>query len=83
MRRTDTTPDAEEIRFDILRRLTGNQRVQMAVEMTEEANDICRAGIAFRHPEYSPEDVQLAFVRLRLGEDLFREVKPTGPFLEP
>jgi hypothetical protein len=55
----------------------------MAVEMTEEVHAICRAGIARRHPSYSPEEVQTAFVRLVLGDELFFAACPNAMPLAP
>jgi hypothetical protein len=81
--RRDTSIEAEHFRFDVLRSLTGSQRVQMAAEMTDEVNQICRDGIADRHPEYSVDQVQIAFVRLLLGDDLFMAACPGAELLSP
>ena len=51
----------------------------MAVEMTEAVHSISRAGIVSRHPEYSAEAVQLAFVRILLGDDVFTAALPGRP----
>ncbi len=83
VRNTDTTADAEAYRTAFLRSLTGAERVQLAVDLTEEAHTICRQGIAARHPEYSTEEVQGAFVRLILGDELFAASQPAAPRLAP
>jgi hypothetical protein len=38
---------------------------------------------AARHPEYSADEIQLAFVRLILGDDLFIAANPSAPLLAP
>ena len=79
----DTTRDAEEFRTAFLRTLTGEQKVLMALEMTETTHNISRQGIAVRHPSYTPHEVQMAFVRLLLGDELFRAANPSEPLLAP
>jgi hypothetical protein len=80
---SDTSRDAIRFRTEFLRSLTGEQRAQMAADMTDEVHEISRQGIAARHPEYSPEEVQFAFVRLILGDELFVESSPAAPRLAP
>ena len=81
--RSDTSPDAERFRVEFLQRLSGAERVRMAVEMTESAHQISRRGISVRHPEYSTDEVQMAFVRLVLGDELFCAANPGLPLLAP
>jgi hypothetical protein len=81
--RSDTVADAQRFRAEFLRSISGQERVSMAIEMTAAVNNICRQGIAARHPEYSPEQVQRAFVRLTLGDELFAAACPNEPLLEP
>jgi hypothetical protein len=80
---SDTLADAQRFRTEFLRSISGQERVTMAVEMTEAVNNICRQGIAARHPGYSQEQVQRAFVRLMLGDELFAAACPNEPPLEP
>ncbi len=79
----DTDGEAAQVRLRHLQSLTGSARALLAAELTDEANDICRSGIAARHPLYSAGEVQLAFVRLRLGDELFRVALPDAPLLAP
>jgi hypothetical protein len=55
----------------------------MAVDMTETAHRISRQGIAARHPNYTAEQIQMAFVRLILGDELFKAANPSQPLLAP
>jgi hypothetical protein len=80
---TDTDADSRNAWFDYLRTLTGTQRSNMAAEMSDEINEVCRAGIRARHPEYSPEQVNAAFLRIILGDELVRAVLPNSALIEP
>jgi hypothetical protein len=81
--RSDTSVDAEQFRTAFLQSLSGEQRVSMAVEMTHSAHEITKRGISARHPEYSNEEVHVAFVRLLLGDELFGAANPGLPLLAP
>lgn len=79
----DTTPEAERYYTKFLRSLTGEEKVRMAVEMTETANQVCKQGIAHRHPSYTEEEIHYAFLRIIWGHELYAQVHPSGPFLTP
>jgi hypothetical protein len=80
---SDTTPEAERYYTKFLRSLTGEEKVRMAVEMTETANKICKQGIAHRHPNYTEDEIHFAFLRIIWGQKLYAHVHPSGPFLTP
>lgn len=44
----------------------------MAIEMSESAFRIAEDGVRMRHPDYDAEQIRLAIIRLRLGDDPFR-----------
>jgi hypothetical protein len=79
----DTTPDAAAVQRAVFRRMTGDQRVRMAVQMSEDAREISRCGIRARHPGYTPVEVEQALRRLVLGDELVRRVWPHLPFVDP
>lgn len=66
-----------------MRALGGARRVEMVVEMTAAAEEVTRAGIRVRHPEYTDDEVRLTTWRLRWGDDLYRAAIPDGPILPP
>jgi hypothetical protein len=72
----DTSLDAFRIQLEIYRRMSAEERLQGALQWSEEIRELGRAGIRLRHPEYSEREVQIASIRLRLGEELFRRVYP-------
>ena len=72
----DTSLEAFRIQLEIHRRMTPETRLHLALQWSEEVRELGRAGIRMRHPEYSDREVELASIRLRLGDDLFRSVYP-------
>ena len=70
----DTDLKTARAHISILRGKTPSERVQMAMELSDSVRETCIAGIKQRHPDYSAEEVNLAFLRLSIGEDLFKKV---------
>ncbi|MGE0547889.1 MAG: hypothetical protein AB7O24_02650 [Kofleriaceae bacterium] len=79
----DTSTAAHEAQLACYRRMSGSQKVAIAVRMSEDVREIARAGIKARHPEYPGEHVQLALLRLIYGDELFRKAWPAAPCLDP
>jgi len=73
---SDTSPEAARVQLAALRAMSGSRRAEIALEMSEAVRQTARAGIRSRHPEYTPEQVHLAFLRLLLGEEIFRQWWP-------
>lgn len=76
VRAGDTSAEAARVQAEAFRRAGAQGRLRMAFEMSEEVARVLEAGVRLRHPEYSPDDVRLAAIRLRLGDDLFEAVYP-------
>lgn len=57
------TECAERLQLDILRRMTPEQRLLLAFEMSDLARDLCRARIRRQHPDWSAEQVTRELVR--------------------
>lgn len=55
----------------------------IATDLSEELVDLCRAGIASRHPDYDAEAVKHAEIRQRLGEQLYAKAYPGVARREP
>jgi len=72
----DTTPEAWAVLVNIYRQMSPNRRLELACQMTDTLRRIVADGVCNRHPDYTEEQVRLAFIRLWLGEDLFRQVYP-------
>ena len=68
----DTSLDAAKVYYAVLRRLGPEGRASKLVEIHETLGEVCAAGVRHRHPDYTPEQVRLALIRLRLGRELFQ-----------
>jgi hypothetical protein len=79
MRPRDTTPDAAERQRDWYRACGPGRRGELALEMSEEARELTRAGIRGRHPEWSEAEVTAELLRIVLGDDLFSRAWPPRP----
>lgn len=71
----DTTPEAWAVQLEILRRMTGPERVAMAFEMSEAARALSEAGIRHRHPEWNEGQVRDALMEMLLGLELANAVR--------
>ncbi len=72
----DTSWEAREVQFKILRRMGAAGRFRAGLDLCEEVRAGLSASVRSRHPEYDDETVRIATVRLLLGDTLFREVFP-------
>jgi hypothetical protein len=75
----DTSDEATEIQLGVYRRMTPAARLRIGLELTEMSRRLLADGIRRRHPEYDDAQVRLAFLRLWLGPDLFREAYSGRP----
>lgn len=72
---TDTSPEAEEVQLDLIRRLTPSERALKALRMTTRLIRECKAAIARNHPEFTPQEIGIAFIELNYGAELAAEVR--------
>lgn len=83
MRSADTSPDAYARQIAVYRAMTPDERVALAVEMSDEVLAIAADGIRDRHPDYDEAHVTWALHRLRHGDELFRKAWPDAPLVAP
>jgi hypothetical protein len=72
----DTTPEAARVHLEIIRRLSPNRRMELALQLSDTIRGVVADGVRSRHAEYDEEQVRLAVMRLMLGDELFRKVRP-------
>ncbi len=72
----DTSLEAFRTQLEIYRQMSPEARLEQALQWSEQVQELGRIGIRSRHPEYTDREVQLASIRLRLGNELFRRVYP-------
>jgi len=66
----DTTVEARRIQWDILKRLGGAARVELACAMSDDARSITLAGIRHRHPGWTDAQVHRAMLEILVGREV-------------
>ena len=79
----DTNSEAALVQLDVYRRMAPVARLRVGLELCAMSRRLLADGIRKRHPEYSDAQVHLAFLRLWLGDTLFRLAYPAQPELAP
>lgn len=74
-RPADTAPEARRIHLDILRGMSGAERVAMAFEMSETARALTEAGIRLRNPQWTDAQVHDELLAVLLGRELAARVR--------
>jgi hypothetical protein len=72
----DTSLEAARVQHAVYRRMSPERRLHLAFQMTASARKLSAAGVRARHPEYTDRQVELAVIRMMLGEELFRRAYP-------
>jgi hypothetical protein len=72
----DTTPEAHAVQMVIYRRMSGDRRVALLEQMSEEAREITRAGLRRQFPELDEREIIHRERQRRLGAALADAVWP-------
>lgn len=72
---TDTSPEAEAIQLDLLRKMTPKQRIQKMCSLSQNVRQMAFEAIRRRHPDYDEQDIRLAFIELHYGKSLADDVR--------
>jgi hypothetical protein len=75
---TDTTPEAEKRQNQIFARLSGEQKVRLAMELSDMVRDIAWAGFCQRHPLVSGKRLRAMFFKERYGIEPRKRSKGPG-----
>jgi hypothetical protein len=60
---SDTSPEIEAMQSLIHERMTGEQRLMMALEMSYFAHELAKQGLRDAHPDWPEERVKREFMR--------------------
>jgi hypothetical protein len=72
---TDTSPDAERILIEACRKMTPARKWRQMGEIYHTARTLHAAGVKFRNPQASAQDILEAWTAVTLGESLARVVR--------
>jgi hypothetical protein len=64
MPHTDTSPAAQAVQLEILRAMSGEQRLLFAFEMSLFARELAKEGIRREHPEWQEARIARELLRL-------------------
>jgi len=69
----DTSPDAQRMHFQLMRRLPGWKRLKLAFELTQATRELVLGDIRHRFAEASDEEIRRRFIaRVLPREDVIR-----------
>lgn len=74
MRPGDTSPEAWKKYWELLRRMTPEERLQRAFDLSRMVRGFEEAGLRERYPQASEREIFLRRVRQEWGPVLFRQV---------
>ncbi len=83
MKPSDTLAEIEEIQLDIIRKMSPEKRLELAIQLYETEQNLLSEGIRSRHPEYTEEEIRLALIRILLGNEQFEVVYPYSKGIKP
>ncbi|MEO0096096.1 MAG: hypothetical protein ABIL44_12665 [candidate division WOR-3 bacterium] len=70
----DTDQFSEEQQIKIFKKIPGEVKLSMSLDLTRTAIELLKTGIKQRHPEYSDEEIEIALKRLLLTDELYEKV---------
>ncbi len=72
----DTSTEAYITQCRILRKMSTEDRARMTFELNDNLRATVESGIRQRHPDYTPEQVKMAWMKLTIEPELFNEAFP-------
>jgi hypothetical protein len=70
---TDTSPEAEKVLIEILRNMSPEQKGNLISDTLQMGRELAIAGLRYRYPQATDEQIRLLFAKERLGDQLFRQ----------
>jgi hypothetical protein len=67
---SDTTGDAAKVYVAAYATLSGSARVERSIEMADEVRQVTLAGIRYRHPEFTEDEIHREWLRILHGDAL-------------
>lgn len=66
----DTEPAAWTLYLSAVRALRPEERIRLAISMSDELRELTRAGIRSRHPDWTDDAVARSLAEIMLGREL-------------
>jgi hypothetical protein len=67
---SDTHPDAERVQIQLLRDMTGEQRLNRSLDLTATLVSASRDYLTAQHPDWSEDEVKVKSVEIYYGKPL-------------
>jgi hypothetical protein len=64
---SDTSPEAAEVQAGIYRRMTGAERLGLALEMSMTARELTLSRLRAEHPDWSDRELKRELLRYAFG----------------
>jgi hypothetical protein len=74
MNKTDTSPESEKVCIDILRSMSPAKKGDLIFSALKMGRDLAIAGLRYRFPDATDEQIHLLYAKERLGDELFNQV---------
>jgi len=71
---TDTSPEAEKVLIDLLRKAPAQRKLEMVGQMNETVRTFALCGLKQRYPQSTPKELRNALADLLLGTELANHV---------
>jgi hypothetical protein len=71
----DTTPEAEAVQLEILRRKSPTELANLALRLSAHMTALSKRAIREAHPEFSEREVTEMFVEIHYGKELANAVR--------
>lgn len=65
---SDTSPEAEAVQLSIYKRMTGSQRVRIAIELSMMTRKLTLSRLRSQHPEWSEFELKRELLRYAFGD---------------
>ncbi len=71
---SDTSPEIQAIQDEIYRRMTGEERLKLAFELSDTARAFALAGLRQRHPDWTDWELKRELLRYAFGSQPWPEI---------
>ena len=74
MNNTETSPEAEQVLIELLRNMPSAKKGDLVFDVLKMGRELAIAGLQYRFPDATDEQIRLLYAKQQLGDKLFREV---------